>query len=115
MTADAGQPLFLWVHYFGPHEPYVHHPELGDAPFGRRDVDRYDEEILRFCMKDGTPLLEEEEPKFVAMPSESLDEAVDDVWHDHGDDRGRRGPAGRGCGGHQEDRRDQDLIREDGL
>ena len=38
---------------------------------------RYDEEILRFCMKDGTPLLEEEEPKFVAMPSDSLD-AVDD-------------------------------------
>ena len=29
-------------------------------------------------MKDGTPLLEEEEPKFVAMPSESLDDAVDD-------------------------------------
>jgi TonB family protein len=39
---------------------------------------RYDEEILRFCMKDGTPLLEEEEPKFVAMPSESLDEPSDD-------------------------------------
>lgn len=39
---------------------------------------RYDEEILRFCMKDGTPLLEEEEPKFVAMPSESLGDADDD-------------------------------------
>ena len=39
---------------------------------------RYDEEILRFCMKDGTPLLEEEEPKFVAMPSESLDESLED-------------------------------------
>jgi TonB family protein len=40
---------------------------------------RYDEEILRFCMKDGTPLLEEEEPNFVAMPSESLEEErVDD-------------------------------------
>ena len=39
---------------------------------------RYDEEILRFCMKDGTPLLEEEEPNFVAMPSESIDEVEDD-------------------------------------
>ena len=39
---------------------------------------RYDEEILRFCMKDGTPLLEEEEPKFSEMPSESLDEPADD-------------------------------------
>ena len=29
-------------------------------------------------MKDGTPLLEEEEPKFVAMPSESIDAVEDD-------------------------------------
>ncbi len=39
---------------------------------------RYDEEILRFCMKDGTPLLEEEEPKFVAMPSDSIADSVED-------------------------------------
>ena len=39
---------------------------------------RYDEDILRFCMKDGTPLLEEEEPKFSAMPSESIDAEADD-------------------------------------
>src|SRR5688572_7105402 len=39
---------------------------------------RYDEEILRFCMKDGTPLLDVEEPQFVAMPSESVDEVVED-------------------------------------
>jgi TonB family protein len=38
---------------------------------------RYDEDILRFCMKDGTPLLEEEEPKFSALPSESIDEDED--------------------------------------
>ena len=36
---------------------------------------RYDEDILRFCMKDGTPLLDEAEPNFVEMPSESLDVA----------------------------------------
>ncbi|HLV64804.1 MAG TPA: sulfatase-like hydrolase/transferase [Polyangiaceae bacterium] len=35
-------PLFLWVHLFGPHEPYVAHPE---HPFGKRDIDRYDSEI----------------------------------------------------------------------
>lgn len=39
---------------------------------------RYDEEIMRFCTKDGTPLIEEEEPNFVEMPSESLDAAEDD-------------------------------------
>jgi TonB family protein len=36
---------------------------------------RYDEEILRFCTKDGTPLVEENQPQFTAMPSES---SIDD-------------------------------------
>ncbi len=43
---------------------------------------RYDEDILRFCMKDGTPLLDEEEPNFIEMPSESLAGEADD---DEGD------------------------------
>ncbi len=34
--------LFLWVHLFGPHEPYTAHPA---HPFGDQDVDRYDSEI----------------------------------------------------------------------
>lgn len=37
-----GQQLLLWVHLFGPHEPYEAHPE---HPFGDRDIDRYDSEI----------------------------------------------------------------------
>jgi len=32
---------------------------------------RYDEEILRFCIKDGTPLVDEDQPNFIALPSES--------------------------------------------
>jgi hypothetical protein len=40
--APAGVPLFVWVHLFGPHEPYVAHPEHA---FGDRDIDRYDSEI----------------------------------------------------------------------
>jgi TonB family protein len=39
---------------------------------------RYDEEIIRFCTKDGTPLVPEEEPNFVALPSENLPEAEGD-------------------------------------
>lgn len=40
---------------------------------------RYDEDILRFCMKDGTPLLDEAEPNFIQMPSEGLEvEPVED-------------------------------------
>jgi TonB family protein len=36
---------------------------------------RFDEEILRFCTKDGTSLVEENQPNFTEMPSES---AVED-------------------------------------
>lgn len=34
---------------------------------------QYDEEIIRFCTKDGTPLVSEEKPSFIAMPSESIE------------------------------------------
>jgi arylsulfatase A-like enzyme len=46
LDAKARGPLFLWVHHFGPHEPYVRHPELGpEGELGRKAVDRYDGEI----------------------------------------------------------------------
>lgn len=35
---------------------------------------RYDEEILRFCIKDGTPLVEETAPQFTELPSESIED-----------------------------------------
>src|SRR5690606_32225969 len=38
----AEGPLFLWLHLFGPHEPYEQQPEQA---FGDADVDRYDSEI----------------------------------------------------------------------
>ena len=34
---------------------------------------RFDEEIIRFCTKDGTPLIEEAEPNFTELPSENLE------------------------------------------
>ena len=39
--------------------------------------ERYDEEILRFCTKDGTPLVNEEQPNFTALPSKISDNADD--------------------------------------
>ena len=39
--------------------------------------ERYDEEIIRFCTKDGTPLIEEDEPNFSALPSENMEEPED--------------------------------------
>ncbi len=35
---------------------------------------RYDEEILRFCTKDGTPLIDEDKPSFTELPSESIED-----------------------------------------
>jgi hypothetical protein len=40
---------------------------------------RYDEEILRFCTKDGTPLVDEDQPNFTEMPSESLKAEEEDL------------------------------------
>ena len=43
--APSGTPLFLWVHFFEPHEPYVAHPEHPFAGGPSADVDRYDSEV----------------------------------------------------------------------
>jgi choline-sulfatase len=49
-TADAGRPLFLWVHYYDPHEPYAppepfrsryaDRPYLGEIAFMDRELGR---------------------------------------------------------------------------
>jgi arylsulfatase A-like enzyme/HEAT repeat protein len=41
-TQPRDQRVFLWVHLFEPHEPYVAHAAYD---FGDRDVDRYDGEV----------------------------------------------------------------------
>src|SRR3954462_3272616 len=33
---------------------------------------RFDDEVMRFCTKDGAPLVEEEKPNFTTLPSEEL-------------------------------------------
>ena len=38
---------------------------------------KYDEEILRFCIKDGTPLVDEKQPEFTEIPSETPEEEED--------------------------------------
>jgi TonB family protein len=35
---------------------------------------KFDEEILRFCTKDGAPLIDEAQPHFTELPSESLED-----------------------------------------
>lgn len=41
-TMPSDQRLFLWVHLFEPHEPYVAHDAY---PYGSRSIDRYDSEV----------------------------------------------------------------------
>lgn len=38
--------------------------------------ERYDDEVIKFCTKDGTPLLEEKVPSFTTLPSEDLDDEI---------------------------------------
>lgn len=41
--------------------------------------ERFDEEIIKFCTKDGTPLVEESTPNFVILPSENAEAAGRDL------------------------------------
>ena len=52
---------------------------------------RYDEEIIRFCTKDGAPLVEEN-PSFIEMPSESLPAENDGEENDGEETVIRRNP-----------------------
>ena len=36
--------------------------------------ERFDEEIIKFCTKDGTPLIEDAQPSFTALPSENVED-----------------------------------------
>src|SRR5690349_10018394 len=36
---------------------------------------KFDDDVMRFCTKDGTPLIDEKEPNFVEMPSAPVEEA----------------------------------------
>jgi len=40
--------------------------------------ERYDDEIIKFCTKDGTPLVDDGQPNFVILPSENAEEAAPD-------------------------------------
>ncbi|MEQ1922119.1 MAG: hypothetical protein ABL952_06390, partial [Pyrinomonadaceae bacterium] len=36
--------------------------------------EQFDEEIIKFCTKDGTPLIEDGSPSFTALPSENIED-----------------------------------------
>jgi hypothetical protein len=73
------QRLLLWVHLFGPHEPYEAHPS---HPFGDRDIDRYDSEIAVADAAVGA---------IVQLVRASRPGAVVVVTADHGEEFGEHG------------------------
>lgn len=75
----AERRVFLWVHLFEPHEPYVAHPE---HPFGERDLDRYDSEIAAADRGIGA---------IVQLVRAERPEAVVIVTADHGEEFGEHG------------------------
>jgi hypothetical protein len=75
-TQPRDHRVFLWVHLFEPHEPYVPHPEHA---FGERDIDRYDSEVA---------LADEGVGEIVAAVRARQPGAVVIVTADHGEEFG---------------------------
>ncbi len=78
-SSPKDRPLFLWVHFFEPHEPYVAHDGI---PTGDRDVDRYDGEIIYADKGIGA---------IVRVVREARPGAVFIVTADHGEEFGDHG------------------------
>ena len=80
-SAPHDKPLFLWVHLFEPHEPYVKHPEHA---FGTGDdtVDAYDSEIAA---------ADDEVGNIVEVVEKRRPGAVFVVSADHGEELGDHG------------------------
>jgi HEAT repeat protein len=82
--APNDKSLFLWVHLFEPHEPYVMHPEhpFGDAAKGTTDRDAYDSEVAAADAGIGKILerVREKRPRAIVM-----------VTADHGEEFGEHG------------------------
>ncbi|HSY22674.1 MAG TPA: sulfatase [Polyangiaceae bacterium] len=81
-TAPTDRSLFLWVHFFEPHEPYVMHPEHPFAGGPSADVDAYDSEVA--TADDGVGRL-------VRLFREKRPGAVVVVTADHGEEFGDHG------------------------
>jgi arylsulfatase A-like enzyme len=102
-TVPDAQRLFLWVHLFGPHEPYEAHPE---HPFGDRDVDRYDSEIAE---ADGAV------GGIVRLVRAKRPNAVVIVTADHGEEFGDHGGRYHGTTVYEEQVRVPLIVSAPGL
>jgi hypothetical protein len=80
--APTDRPLFLWVHFFEPHEPYVMHDEHPFAGSASPDVDAYDSEVATADEGIG---------RIVRLVRTQRPGAVIMVTADHGEEFGEHG------------------------
>jgi arylsulfatase A-like enzyme len=80
--APAGTPLFLWVHFFEPHEPYVPHADHVFTGGASPDIDLYDGEVA--TADDGIG-------RVVRLVRSRRPGAVVIVTADHGEEFGEHG------------------------
>jgi hypothetical protein len=99
----ASRRLFLWLHLFGPHEPYEAH---ADYSFGDTDVDRYDSEVRAADDTAG---------KVVAAIREKRPGAVVIVTADHGEEFGEHGGRYHGTSVYEEQVRVPLVVSAPGL
>lgn len=99
----GGKPAFVWIHYFGPHEPYMNQPDLPGSPiFGTRAMDRYDEEIRHVDRELGRLLdhLDRRKRPYIMI-----------VTADHGEEFGDHGGAYHGTSLYDEQIRVPLVVR----
>jgi len=80
--APTDRPLFLWVHFFEPHEPYVVHPGHVFSGGPSPDVDAYDSEVAE--ADDGIG-------RIVQLVRQRRPDPVVLVTADHGEEFGEHG------------------------
>ncbi len=104
LAGESGdRPQFLWVHLFGPHEPYESHAA---HPFGPRDVDRYDAEIAAADRTLG---------ELVGLFRRDRPDAVVIVASDHGEEFGDHGGRYHGTSVYEEQVRVPLVVNASGL
>lgn len=91
LEAERPARVFVWVHYFGPHEPYVR--QAGGVDFGERAVDLYDGEVRAVDAEIG---------RLLEHVRRTRPGAIVVLTSDHGEEFGEHGGAYHGTTLHDE-------------
>lgn len=102
-SVDATQRVFVWLHLFGPHEPYEVHSAFD---FGQSDIDRYDSEIRATDETIG---------KVVEQFRKRSPRGIVVVTADHGEEFGDHGGRYHGTSVYEEQSRVPLIVSAPGL